>query len=444
MDEFLFASQLDASGAPLSTRMAPNTAFNFLLVGGSLLALHARRRLSVLSQSFAVTVSFGALLPISGYAYHSASTTGLIGFIPMRLPTAVTFLVLAAGLFLAAGNAPLSQVLKPTGWRGVVARQLFPPAAATSFVLGWLCFWGERHGLYDRVVGTALYGVILSLTLVLLWRSTSSNVAKLHGERAAMLARLRAMNRRKDEMIAVVSHDLCSPLTGFTIAIELLRERKGRDTGELLDLMDHSARRMVSMVRGLLDISKMEAEEMPLECEELLVSNVIRASMEPLAINAAAKQIALRFDSAAGEQSILADRLRLSQIFNNLLSNAVKFTTPGGSITVTLERASGEVRVTITDTGLGIAESDLPHLFDKYYQAGTKATGGEKGVGLGLAIVREVVQAHGGRIDVTSELHIGTTFTVYLPAAAPDNPTLFVEPAKLSSAVPSQLQPLLS
>ena len=111
-----------------------------------------------------------------------------------------------------------------------------------------------------------------------------------------------------------------------------------------------------------------------------------------------------------------ADSLRLAQIFNNLLSNAVKFTASGGSIDVTLDALPDGVRVTVRDTGLGIPKNDLPHIFDKYYQAATKATGGEIGGGLGLAIVREAVLAHGGRIDVTSELNKGTAFIVYLPS----------------------------
>jgi signal transduction histidine kinase len=183
----------------------------------------------------------------------------------------------------------------------------------------------------------------------------------------------------------------------------------------LLDIMDHSARRMVSMVRGLLDVAKLESAQPELECEEVLVSDIVRQSMEPLSINANAKHIKLQLEVGPGEPAVHADPLRLSQIFNNLLSNAVKFTSPGGRVTVTVAAVEGNVRIAVKDTGLGIPQNDLPHIFDKYYQASNKPTAGEPGTGLGLAIVRELVLAHHGRIDVTSELNQGTSFTVSLP-----------------------------
>ncbi|MDP9097616.1 MAG: HAMP domain-containing histidine kinase [Verrucomicrobiota bacterium] len=242
-----------------------------------------------------------------------------------------------------------------------------------------------------------------------------SVVGKLEAEHAVASARLRDVNRRKDEMIAVVSHDLCSPLTGFRMVIDLLREKKEEPSEELLGIMDHSARRMVSMVRGLLDISKLQAEKIELELEDVLVSEVIRQSMEPLAINANAKQIALNLHAAPAEPILRADRLRLSQIFSNLLINAVKFTSPGGVVDATVEPVKEGVQVNIRDTGLGIPQEELPHIFDKYRRTTTKATAGESGTGLGLAIVRELVLLHRGQITVASQVNRGTVFTVVLP-----------------------------
>ncbi len=419
VDEFLFASRLTSVHDDLPNRMAPNTTLNFFLVGVSLLTLNCFGKESLLSQSLAIIVGFGALLPITGYAYGVHSFSGLASFIPMALHTATTFLILAAGLFFAIPDTPLTQVFAAHDSRGVLARRLFPMAVLVTLFLGWLCIWGEGQELYEGAFGTALFSIMLVVILAILVRWSVRTMAELEAERAAVMTRLHEANRRKDEMIAVVSHDLCSPLTGFRMVIDLLRRDDGsNDPDELLDLMDHSTRRMVSMVRGLLDAAKLQAETVELENDDVLVSDVIQLSLEPLVVSANAKQITLEFHPSENEPIIYADRLRLSQIFNNLLSNAVKFTAPGGRVDVTLETARDGIRATVSDTGLGIPKDDLPHIFEKYYQAATKSTAGEKGAGLGLAIVREAVLSHGGRIDVTSEVNRGTTFTIYLPGRA--------------------------
>lgn len=417
IDEVLFAAKLSAMQDVLPNRMAPNTALNFFLAGLSILLLDTRGRRS-LGQALAILIGFGAILSITGYGYGVRSFSGLAPIIPTAFHTAVTFLVLATGIFFAVPRAPLPEPFATNDPREVLARILrilFPLAVLLTLFLGWLCVWGERHQLYESAFGTALYGITLSFLFAFFVRWAVSVVGKLEAEHAVATARLREVNRRKDEMIAVVSHDLCSPLTGFRMVIDLLRERREEPTDELLDIMDHSARRMVSMVRGSLDISKLQAEELELELEDVLASEVIRQSMEPLAINANAKRITLQLQVAPGEPMLRADRLRLSQIFSNLLSNAVKFTSNGGAVDVTLEPSGKGIEVNVRDTGLGISQEELPHIFDKYRQTTTKATSGESGTGLGLAIVRELVLLHAGQITVTSELNHGSVFTILLP-----------------------------
>lgn len=415
VDETMFASQLSAKQDTLPNRMAPTTALNFLLAGLSILLLDLRGRRS-LSQGLAILIGFGALLPITGYAYGVRSFAGLAAFIPMALHTAVTFMVLAAGIFFAVPDAPLAKPFATKEAHGVLARILLPLTVSLTLFLGWLCVWGARHELFDSEFGAALNAITLCVLLAVLIRWSVAKVGRLEAERAVANTRLHDLNRRKDEMIAVVSHDLCSPLTGFRMVIDLLREKTEEPTDELLDIMDHSARRMVSMVRGLLDISKLQADKLELELEDVRASDVIRQSLEPLAINAKAKHITLQLHVGAGEPMLRADRLRLSQIFSNLLSNAVKFTSEGGAVDVTVEPEGDGVRVEVRDTGLGIPNDEVSHIFDKYRQTRTKATGGEGGTGLGLAIVRELVLLHAGQITVASEVNRGSVFTVLLPA----------------------------
>ncbi len=415
VDEVLFRTKIAQTNGGLPNRMAPNTALNFFLTGLSLVMI-GHKRTHALAQGLAVIVCFGALLPLTGYVYGVRSFEGGASFIPMAVHTAATFMVLGGGLFFAVPDAGLTEVFSTNDARGVLARRLFPAVVAVTLCLGWVRLSGERNHLYEPALGTALYAITLSVLLTCLVRWSITAVGKVEAQRAAAHARLAALNRRKDELIAVVSHDLCSPLTGFRMVIHLLREnRESEAEVEMLDLMDHSADRMVAMVRGLLDVSKLQSDEVQLERSDVRVSEIIRESMEPLRINANAKQIALKLEVASDEPTIYADPLRIAQIFNNLLSNAVKFTPPGGSVSATAVAYDGGVCIAIADTGLGIAESELPHIFDKYHQSSTKPTAGEIGAGLGLAIVRELVSLHNGRIEVRSEVGRGTTFTVYLP-----------------------------
>jgi signal transduction histidine kinase len=424
VDTVLFAAKLQDVRDHLPNRMAPNTALNFLLVGLALATVNAQRKRFSFSQALAILVGFGALLPITGYAYGTRAFQGHPAFIPMAIHTAVVFLILALGVFFVSRSAPLTQVFLSNEPSGILARRLFPLAVILTLCLGWIRLWGERHDLYDNEFGTALFAIALSILLAFLVRWAIWTIGRLEEERAAANLRLQELNRRKDEMIAVVSHDLCSPLTGFRMVIDLLRENPAEASGELLDLMDHSAKRMVSMVRGLLDVAKLQSNAAALEFGDVIVSEVIRESMEPLRMNANAKHIRLELVTAPDEPVIRADRLRVSQIFNNLLSNAVKFTSDGGEVTVTVAKHGKGVRAKVLDTGLGIPQTDLPHVFDKFYQASTKSTAGETGTGLGLAIVRELVLRHGGRIEVDSAVNRGTTFTLFLPAEPPPQAAL--------------------
>jgi signal transduction histidine kinase len=199
------------------------------------------------------------------------------------------------------------------------------------------------------------------------------------------------------------------------MVIDLLREGRQEPKEELLSLMDQSARRMVSMVRGLLDISKLHAEKVELELEDFRLSELIRHVMQPLVINANAKNIAFNFHPPTQEPLLRADRLRVSQIFSNLLTNAIKFTSPGGAVDVEIEPEKDTIKARVRDTGLGIPKDELPYIFDKYRQTATKSTAGENGAGLGLAIVRELALLHGGRITVSSEVNRGSVFSVCLP-----------------------------
>jgi two-component system, chemotaxis family, CheB/CheR fusion protein len=173
---------------------------------------------------------------------------------------------------------------------------------------------------------------------------------------------------------------------------------------------------VIAVVSQLLDLARLEAGKVELELIELRAGDVARLALDALAASAQAKTISTQLIVEAGEMLVLADWTKLLQIFTNLLSNAIKFTPAGGHVTVKVESEPGAVSVRVIDTGLGIPADQLPHLFEQFRQVHKQGTAGERGSGLGLSIVRQLVELHGGTLEVTSGESRGTTFTVRLPA----------------------------
>jgi signal transduction histidine kinase len=237
---------------------------------------------------------------------------------------------------------------------------------------------------------------------------------------AAANTHLQELNLLKDEVLTITSHDLRSPLGAIQNMAELLLEdselpdqTRRRLTENICDL----SQRLIQLVTRLLDLARLEAGKVELEAIALHLSEVARQVLELLRFSAQAKDISMQLVVEPGEQSVQADWMKFSQILNNLLNNAIKFTGSGGRVIITVGPEPAGMYISVADSGLGIPAEDLPFLFEKFKQVYTQGTANERGSGLGLAIVRQLVELHGGSIDVVSERQRGSTFTVHLPAA---------------------------
>ena len=233
--------------------------------------------------------------------------------------------------------------------------------------------------------------------------------------------RLRELNAFKDNLLAAASHDLRSPLGGILIMAELLLEEPGLpdDPRALAQQIRGAAQQVIALVNNMLDLSMLEAGKVALERVELRASDIARQVFQTLRASAQAKTISTEFIAGLGEPQISADPVKLGRIVNNLVSNAIKFTPPGGQISVTVGPEPGGAYLRVADSGLGIPSDALPWLFDKFHQVHERGTAGEQGTGLGLAIVRQLVELHGGTIEVSSIPQQGSVFSVHLPAAPP-------------------------
>lgn len=231
-------------------------------------------------------------------------------------------------------------------------------------------------------------------------------------------ARAEAANRIKDEFLATVSHELRTPLNAILGWTTLLRKGQLDDQGidKALETVERNARSQTKLIEDLLDISRITTGHLKLEVQSLDLPSVIHAALESLHPAAEARQIRLQalVDNAAGP--VWGDPHRMQQIVWNLLSNAIKFTPKGGQVQVQLERVSSHVEIAVSDTGQGISANFLPHVFERFQQEDASSKRQHGGLGIGLAIVRQLVELHGGKVTAESAGEgKGATFRVILP-----------------------------
>ncbi|MEO5767033.1 MAG: chemotaxis protein CheB [Polyangia bacterium] len=254
-------------------------------------------------------------------------------------------------------------------------------------------------------------GVVISLFDI--------DVLKHHlGEAEDGKRQAESADRAKDEFLAVLSHELRTPLTALVMQVHLLR-REGADAARrdrACDAIERSIKSQVNLTDDLLDVSRIVTGKMRVDLQRIDLTEAVQATIDGVSALAASKSIALSCSLEPGVLSVAADRARLEQIVANLLVNAVKFTPDGGRIEVSLSRTAGHAQVRIADNGSGIDAAFMPRIFDRLVQKDGSSTRRHSGLGLGLAIVRHLVKAHGGTITAESAgLNLGSTFTVTFP-----------------------------
>jgi signal transduction histidine kinase len=315
--------------------------------------------------------------------------------------------------------------------------------AAAHFPAGSICMAASRgvsqDGLAVMVV-IASFGILTIALLVSVFDASLERHSRLLAasqaaveERQGMLVRERearsqaeSVSAMKDEFLATLSHELRTPLNAV-LGWAVLLQRGTQDAATRqrgLEAIERNARAQAKLIDDLLDMSRIIAGKVRLEVQEIDAAGFVEAAVETARPAALAKRIELT-TRLAGGGAITGDPNRLQQVMWNLLSNAVKFTPAEGTIGVTLERAGPEVVITVADSGIGIAPEFLPHVFGRFRQADASTTRRHGGLGLGLAIARQLVELQGGTIAVDSQgTGCGTTFIVRFPLRRRPAPVL--------------------
>jgi signal transduction histidine kinase/ActR/RegA family two-component response regulator len=331
----------------------------------------------------------------------------------------------------------------------------------------WIVLVSSKAGPSDAVVAqaaerTQLVGISFSLLLFLIsavqiraWQIAATHEAELRASEQALRkteSDLRTMvelerharseaqsaSRAKDEFLTMISHELRTPLNAVVGWVSMLRSGAVREErhAHALETIERNARLQVQLIEDLLDISRLSMGKTRLDLRAVALDAVVAGVVDSLRPAAEARGLQLHTTIDSPRSMVRGDAARIQQIVWNLVSNAIKFTPPGGRVAVEISRDDARTRLVVQDTGIGIHKDFLPHVFERFRQADSSTTRGYGGIGLGLAIVRELVEMHGGTITVASEgEHHGSTFTVELPSAAAGQPIAPVLPA--TDAVPS-------
>jgi PAS domain S-box-containing protein len=253
---------------------------------------------------------------------------------------------------------------------------------------------------------------------------------------------LRESDRRKDEFLATLAHELRNPLAPIHNAVHVLRKSQGHSLSRdraLLDMMERQVTHLVRLVDDLIQISRINRGKIELQSEHVDVASVLRDAVETSAPLIDKKRHVVVMKLGPDALPIFGDPVRLTQAFTNLLNNAAKYTPPGGRIEIEAERSGGEAIVRVRDNGLGLAQETLPRLFDLFAQFHSRAAHSEGGLGIGLALVRSLVELHGGSVGAQSAgPGRGSEFVVRLPIALA--PPAAPEPRK---AEPPAAEPTL-
>lgn len=307
----------------------------------------------------------------------------------------------------------------------LIAKHGFYAVVATAPIILIICFTYQTYlknieASLEQTEAARLHVEELSRYITELQRSEEARgQLLLRAERARSEAE--AANRIKDEFLATLSHELRTPLTSLLGWSSVLREGK-RDEKILaqgLDAIDRNARVQAQLIDDLLDVSRIVSGKLNLEVRPLDIASVTRAAINVVQPAADAKGITIEYSAELGVGAISADSARVHQIVWNLLSNAVKFTPHSGKISVRVDQGGSDARVTVKDTGQGIDAEFLPRVFDRFRQADSSTTRSFGGLGLGLAIVRHLVELHGGTVSAHSDgVNKGATFITTFPLLA--------------------------
>jgi signal transduction histidine kinase/CheY-like chemotaxis protein len=310
------------------------------------------------------------------------------------------------------------------------------PIALRGSRHGSVVLFARRRSLFSADDGELLAGLAAGTALLAERQALLTEQRRLAQELASTVGALEQASQAKSDFMASMSHELRTPLNAIIGFSELMRDEPTegdmvRVSSEWVEHINRSGQHLLGLINDVLDLTKVEAGRLDLQLEPVELGQAVAESVAGLRPLADRKRIQLSVETQPG--TVQVDRGRLRQILYNVLSNAIKFTPESGRVHVAASYGDGSARVTIQDSGIGIAPEDQPHVFEEFRQLGDPNLR-QGGSGLGLALTRRLVEAHDGTIGFESEVGGGTTFTIELPVGERVRPSAEAEPAPVGAA----------
>ncbi len=411
--------------APGRMGLPGSTSLTLLGLSIAMLAFPRGRGLAVLGGSATIAI---ALLSLVGLVFGADRLYTIPQLTTIALQTSTMLLALGAAIVcLVPERQPMRTLLEGSA-AGLLLRSAWPLLALLTVVLGWLEIRAVQYQLFDPAFGTALLVLLLlgAFTFALWWASDSiaqhERVAHASQRELERLADdLRVADRRKDEFLATLAHELRNPLAPIRTSVELLK-RGGASASVAAHAhatIERQVAHLVRLIDDLLDVSRITRDRFELARERVELAGVVRHAVETVAPLVADGGHSLEVALPPEPIVLDADPVRLAQVFANLLSNACRYSERGGRIALSVERDARHVAVTVRDSGIGIRLELLPRIFDMFVQGDRRLERSRGGLGIGLTLVKRLVQMHGGSVEAKSDgPGKGSAFTVRLPLPA--------------------------
>lgn len=396
--------------------VAPVTAVTLMLVGFALASLTKHTNKHPISHTLAFLVMFISTLPAVGYLYGTPFQTRFGLYWDMALPTSVTCLLIGFGILFNRIDHDLAAVLVSIGPGGSLARRLLPASTLVLVLLGWIRVEGERYQYFSFPFGTAAFTTAaLAVVCALIWQQ-SVVLQRAEIRRRRMLDEqegLRIEGELRDQFISMMSHDLRTPLTAATLQSQFISRRASDlETCKKGALnIERMLRKAEDLIRDLLDASQIRAgHALPLRVQHCDLAEVLDAALLDLSLIYGDRFVAAWNHPIDGYW----DPRAVARIVENLCGNAVKYGSKNAPIHVLVEEIGSHLHIRVRNEGNEIAIEDQQRLFNLFQRA-SQENKEAPGWGIGLALVRGIAEAHGGKVWVESGMGSGTTFTVELP-----------------------------